>query len=67
MSRLKETQSAAEEAGLLNATNAGLTVNKREHIESVGRAVEVPPLKDGRAGGRKRCTCRRSVCVCGAR
>ena len=64
-SKLREHQAQSEEFGLYNANKAGADVKPSEYIESVGRALDASPMK-GR-GGRTRCTCRRAVCICGAR
>lgn len=70
LSRNLEVQSAAEETGLLVAKQEyGVDLAPSQWKESTGRALEsVPTIRTGnKAGGKKRCTCRRAKCVCGAR
>ena len=60
------SQAQSEEFGLYNANKAGSDVKANVYIETVGRALEASPMSKGR-GGRQKCTCRRAVCICGAR
>lgn len=66
LSQQRETQSAVEQTGVSRVAAMGVVgVTNNTYVENVGRAVEVKPMGEGLAKGRKRCVCRRFKCVCG--